>query len=76
MAESSNSTIVFSGGAEVRVAQPVDEVEAQLSKVRGVSNEQRESTGFAAFTTSDGAPVRVAADQVAFVLGQGTSSRH
>lgn len=70
MTDEGKTTIVFSGGAEVRVAQPVDEVEARLSKVRGVSNEQRENTGFAAFTTSDGAPVRVAADQVAFVLGR------
>ena len=52
MTDESKTTIVFSGGTEVRVAQSVDEVEAQLSKVRGVSNEQRENTGFAAFTTS------------------------
>jgi hypothetical protein len=70
MTDEGKTTIVFSGGAEIRVTEPVDEVEAKLIKVRGVSNEQRESTGFAAFNTSDGATVRVAADQVAFVLGQ------
>ncbi len=71
MADGANATIVFSGGAEVHVTEPADEVEAKLNKVRGVSNEQRENTGFAAFDTTDGATVRVAADQVAFVLGRG-----